>query len=259
MKLRNPKIGKIISIVSAAFLALTGLALIICAAHLFFTGGDRPYSRERVGEYLSYLIIPAAITAVSVIVGLVYDVITKEKQDDGFKRSEGEMLEGYAKRFELEELDEKVRDGVVFERNTRLGVKIFFYTISILFAIFALAALLYADFTVENLSGDVLGAFAVVLPLVTASFAATIPCYYLSEASAKRERALLLDAVKSGYKPAPPKGEPTSQKELNRTKITRYVVLGIAVLFIVLGIFNGGMADVLEKAVKICTECIGLG
>ena len=32
-----------------------------------------------------------------------------------------------------------------------------------------------------------------------------------------------------------------------------------AVLLIVLGIINGGMADVLNKAVKICTECIGLG
>jgi hypothetical protein len=30
-------------------------------------------------------------------------------------------------------------------------------------------------------------------------------------------------------------------------------------LFIVLGIVNGGMADVLNKAIKICTECIGLG
>ena len=32
-----------------------------------------------------------------------------------------------------------------------------------------------------------------------------------------------------------------------------------AVALVVLGIFNGGMGDVLAKAVKICTECIGLG
>ena len=28
---------------------------------------------------------------------------------------------------------------------------------------------------------------------------------------------------------------------------------------VILGILNGGLRDVLAKAVKICTECIGLG
>ena len=39
----------------------------------------------------------------------------------------------------------------------------------------------------------------------------------------------------------------------------RGLILAVGVLFIVLGIFNGGMADVLGKAIRICTECIGLG
>lgn len=42
-------------------------------------------------------------------------------------------------------------------------------------------------------------------------------------------------------------------------KILRTVVLVFAILFIVIGIFNGSMNDVLIKASKICTECIGLG
>jgi hypothetical protein len=33
----------------------------------------------------------------------------------------------------------------------------------------------------------------------------------------------------------------------------------IGVLLVVLGAANGGAADVLAKAVKICSECIGLG
>jgi hypothetical protein len=39
----------------------------------------------------------------------------------------------------------------------------------------------------------------------------------------------------------------------------RVVVFAVGVAFIVLGIRNGGMADVLGKAIRICTECIGLG
>ena len=37
------------------------------------------------------------------------------------------------------------------------------------------------------------------------------------------------------------------------------LVITLSILFIVLGIINGGMADVLNKAVNICRECIGLG
>ena len=41
--------------------------------------------------------------------------------------------------------------------------------------------------------------------------------------------------------------------------ITRIIVIVITVGLLVLGITGGGMADVLSKAVNICTECIGLG
>ncbi|MBQ1371566.1 MAG: hypothetical protein IIY70_01415 [Oscillospiraceae bacterium] len=39
----------------------------------------------------------------------------------------------------------------------------------------------------------------------------------------------------------------------------RYALFALAVLLIVLGILNGGLQDVLTKAVNLCTECIGLG
>ena len=36
-------------------------------------------------------------------------------------------------------------------------------------------------------------------------------------------------------------------------------MLGASVLLIILGIADGGAQDVLAKAIKICSECIGLG
>ena len=36
-------------------------------------------------------------------------------------------------------------------------------------------------------------------------------------------------------------------------------LLAAALLLIVLGVLNGGARDVLAKAVRICSECIGLG
>ncbi len=39
----------------------------------------------------------------------------------------------------------------------------------------------------------------------------------------------------------------------------RGALLLIALILVILGIVNGGLRDVLIKAVNICTECIGLG
>ena len=39
----------------------------------------------------------------------------------------------------------------------------------------------------------------------------------------------------------------------------RGAILAIAAALIVAGALNGGMRDVLVKAINICTECIGLG
>ncbi|MBE6763411.1 MAG: thioredoxin [Ruminococcaceae bacterium] len=37
------------------------------------------------------------------------------------------------------------------------------------------------------------------------------------------------------------------------------ILLGIAVAALIVGAVSGGAVPVLAKAVKICTECIGLG
>ena len=48
-------------------------------------------------------------------------------------------------------------------------------------------------------------------------------------------------------------------RPLKAQKSVRITLLIAAVLFTVLGVRNGGLRDVLIKAVHICTECIGLG
>jgi len=49
--------------------------------------------------------------------------------------------------------------------------------------------------------------------------------------------------------PAPPK---------NQTAV-RLIILAVAVVFILVGIRNGSMTAVVNKAIRICTECVGLG
>jgi hypothetical protein len=80
-------------------------------------------------------------------------------------------------------------------------------------------------------------------------------CAELERKSISRETEIYKNAV--GLKTdAPPAVE---QKKTNTLLVVRCAVLALAIGFIALGIFNGGMKDVFDKAVAICTECIGLG
>ena len=46
---------------------------------------------------------------------------------------------------------------------------------------------------------------------------------------------------------------------MNGKKALWAALFGLGLLLVVLGVLNGGMQDVLTKAAKICSECIGLG
>ena len=69
-------------------------------------------------------------------------------------------------------------------------------------------------------------------------------------------------------KSAPPaQGSPCKHKSsylnsrlsMRTCRFLRGILLMLAIVLIVWGVFNGGLYDVLVKAINICTECIGLG
>ena len=44
-----------------------------------------------------------------------------------------------------------------------------------------------------------------------------------------------------------------------KINIIRIILLLIAVTFIIIGLVQGGYMDVMNKAIRICFECIGIG
>ena len=256
----NSKYGKLIYAISSVLIVLTGIAFIISCLHIFFTGGDTPYSRERVGEYLFWLLIPSIPTIVSIALGMVYASINGDKLVDTVKRTNTEMLSAYAKRVNISDLSEKTKESVLTERVNRKVTKILSCVFS---AIFFISAIVYfamcKNFTIENLNGDVILALAGVLPLSLLGVLSHIPYMYFAEKSAKIELDLLKAAVADGAPIAKAGVLGETESEKTAVLIGRIVVAVVAITFVILGIFNGGMADVLAKAIKICTECIGLG
>ena len=255
----NSRYGKLIYIATSIFAVLLGIAFIVCCAHLFFTGGDQPYNREIVGKYLLGLLAPSVITAALVAFGFVYSIFDSSKESNDAKRTNGDILAAMAPRFELAKLDEATKNAVTKERSKRRTSAIISYAVSAILAVAALIVLIKAEYTVDNLNGDVIAALAVVLPLAVGAVAIHVIKAYVAEKSAEIEIQLLKDAQKAGFKPEKPATLVETEGEKTAVLVAKIAVLALGAIFLILGIANGGAGDVLAKAVKICTECIGLG
>lgn len=48
-------------------------------------------------------------------------------------------------------------------------------------------------------------------------------------------------------------------KKLTKQNKTALFLLALGVIFLVLGISQGGYRDAFQKAVRVCLECIGIG
>lgn len=57
----------------------------------------------------------------------------------------------------------------------------------------------------------------------------------------------------------PAKGGRVEHRTLACAKALRTVLLAAAAILLIAGVCNGSARDVFGKAVKICTECVGLG
>ena len=80
----------------------------------------------------------------------------------------------------------------------------------------------------------------------------------LQEKSMEREILAAKEQIKL-EKAGDRKPEQSGRKRPDRAGLLRAALLVLAVVMIVAGVFNGSARDVFGKAVKICTECIGLG
>ena len=46
---------------------------------------------------------------------------------------------------------------------------------------------------------------------------------------------------------------------VNKSKILQFLLILIAIVFIVLGLLRSDNLEVLNKAIRVCLECIGIG
>ena len=130
------------------------------------------------------------------------------------------------------------------------------------FALCMVPILLYmtngAHFPNDDLE-QVIGALAAhVFPWIILGLAALMVSTVLQGKSIRREYDAIMARIKE-EKAAGIQAQPKSVAPARNVDAVRWVLLVLAVVFIIVGIRNGSMMAVVNKAIRICTECVGLG
>lgn len=206
------------------------------------------YRMDDVGIRLSRFAVPLGLYVLFIAVTGVFHVIWSPVRAARMTVSPDNRLRLLKAR--ISELPDAAKGEERFRRNVQIGCTL----LMVLFAIPCLVYLLngsnFTSWDLENVMGSMM---LHVAPWVIAAFLCAITGALICERSVQRE----VDALK---------GAPTSKKAENQDSkgrcpihVLRIALYALAVLFIVLGVMNGGLRDVLVKAINICTECIGLG
>ncbi len=285
-KEKGEKIRFIYGISLAALSVLVGILFILQTWRIYLSAEQSPYAPETISKMFKEIALPVFLWVAAVIGGGVIACLFPEEKRRpkayidlraALARTEKRLpaSEGYVPQIKgVKSKEESLRKGL-----TAFGVAfsciVAFVCLAIILDWFYLP-MLQNEFFVEH-DGLVDRLFQIAVLLVVA-FTLVGFCGIWSDISRKRQQKGYLELLSSAKgqpktkKSAPAKSkwsalvakinvwERLSKESKKKTVFGVRIALGVVgVAFVVWGIANGGMKDVLLKAINICTQCIGLG
>lgn len=256
----------------SAMIVITGV-LFAYECYLIYKSGSSPFTRESIAEAFSHISVVTYITISLVIAGAgLYIFMPENNEKLKGSRSPAVLVSTLSKRVNCDTLPGELAEKILKERKLRKLISWARVVILILSTTLPLIYLLNPDnFPAESgkYNAEILHGMLVYLAFLAPLAVYEVIYIIVSDASLHREYELLKEAIKlsgvSNIEVEAPISKIAKIRDFlkdNEKPITlgvRIAFVGCAVAFIVIGVFNGGMADVLNKAIKICTECIGLG
>ncbi len=247
------------------FTFVVGILFISQAADIYYSGLD--YSRELVIERCTAIAAPFWIWVAAVVAGgIIWTGYPAEKKK--LKRLPDDRAS--VERFVNLSVKESEAEGfaeaaAAVKKEGKIRRIVWISCLAVCLICAGVGA--YFLFNLPAYPADpneaILSLVRSVLPCVIIAFAASCGAAIFDAVSAKKilpqARKMLSVGGKAQTQPAAQGKIAVALQSPLTLLIIRIAVFVIAVVFIVLGILNGGMADVLGKAINICTECIGLG
>lgn len=228
-------------------LFLAGICLMAGCISIY-NGGDPLYSRDMVAETFSAVAVPVCIFPVLAVLGFF---LPGNRAVKGGKRSvPGGMILGK----DLSGCDEATISAIKDEQTGRKVRSIFLLGLSVLCGtVFLGYALATAHSEGVSINDYVINCMRVMVPCLLVPFGFGLYASMWSDKSLARQWELVKKCPAA-------KGEESAfcRAEKRRMFILASLTV-VAVALIIIGRCMDGAADVLTKAINICTECIGLG
>ena len=203
------------------------------------------YRAEDVGRRLTMLAVPAGLCVLLIAGTTIVQkrvpaekekvTVTAENRLRLMKRRTAELPAAALR-------EEKLR------RNIWIATAAVLLLCAVMAGLFLLNGANFVSWDLENVMGQLM---VHVAPWTAVGLLAVYIALRACDKSCQRE----CEALKGL---PPQKTEPIQEKPFP-ADVLRADLYAAAIVFIVLGVMNGGLYDVLVKAINICTECIGLG
>lgn len=243
-------VQKIYRVILSVSLAVTGICLII-GCLMIYRFGAGAYSREAVADMFAVFAVPICLSPILALIGWILDIFSphagkksKNKPDTAFL-----LARAYGKK------DTGAIGGeILAERKKR---KLHALVLTIVLTLASIVFLFYAcngsNFDRAEINTSMVRAMWVLLPCLAVSFVCGVLVLYSREKSLHRELELVRKL------PDAENQTETVTKTVKNAFAVRIVLIVAAIVLLGIGLYMGGAADVLTKAINICTECIGLG
>ncbi len=254
-------IRAIMGIVLSIALIVSGILLIVSCINIYNLG-NRPFTPENISNSFNQIKIPLFITlgiiAVCAVIQLILPRVTVKHRASPDKRASLARMEN---RVDYKNCDPlltyKIKTAKKLETTIR-RTAIALLIVSLLFiAFFVLNPLNYG----ENYNGSVIHIMTLILPWLVLTMGILFAYLAIDDMLLSARVKCVKEALASedGNKAPDPEDKKDCKCNKKQIILTRIIVLVIALGLLTVGFFGDGLADVLSKAINICTECIGLG
>lgn len=251
------KIHLIYGCIAAVLIVAVGIALILSCLDIYHSG-PRPYNPESIGVRFDQIAVLVYVCIAVILGGIVLNLLLplEKKRPKAIRDDMAVLNRLKEKAGVLDDVNARAaRKEVTLRRTLRLVTALVFVGLMVYPAIYFMDA---THFTIVNLNQDIAKAVTVALIPAVIGLLLCFGCSMLESKSIQREvriykNVIAANKVQTASPAATPEGKKTWLVPV------RCVILAAAICFIIIGVFNGGAKDVLDKAVAICTECIGLG
>lgn len=250
------KLLRIWGIITGITLVIAGICLMI-ACYSIYRSGDSPYSPESVAHAFSFIAIPVYLCLAAVIFGLLSNFfLPHQAAKRATEKNLPLILSRLQQKTDSQLWDAQLHKDVLALRQLRKRNQLITAGVFLICAlVFLIYALFGCRFTLSDVNGSVIRCVLFLLPSTAIPFGAAVFTVYKNKATMRQEIQLLKHAPTAAAAAAP---SPEVIRQ-NGLIIARVAIVIVAVCLLAYGFLTGGTADVLVKAINICTECVGLG